>query len=155
MLGELSAAEAEALLRSQRIAHLGVRSDERVYVFPVAYGYDGRFVYVVSHAGLKVALLRAHPEACLQVDRIHSPADWRSVLVHGTYEELHEEADRDAALAAIAGQGDTPQPASLAPYLGGPAEMVVYRLRVTEQTGRYERSQPLVLGHPPPPPADA
>lgn len=140
-LGTLSAAEPEALLRSQRIAHLGVRSAERVYV--------------VSHEGLKVALLRAQPEACLQVDVIHSPADWRSVMLHGTYEELHEEADQDAALAAIAGQGDTPPPASVAPYRGGPAAMVVYRLRGTAQTGRYERSQPLVLGQPPSPPANA
>src|SRR5262249_34878782 len=46
MLGNLDPAEIERLLRSQRIAHLGVRSDERIYVFPIGYGYDGAFIYL-------------------------------------------------------------------------------------------------------------
>lgn len=146
MFGDLNGMEIEHLLESQRIGHLGVRGEDAVYVFPVAYGYDGAFAYFVSHEGLKVQLMRAHPEICLQVDDIASPARWRSAMLHGTFEELVDEAERDIAMTAIISQDDVAMPPSIAPYIDGPEKIVVYRLRVHEKTGRYERSE--VLAHP-------
>lgn len=148
MYGELDTYEIETLLSRERIGRLGVHSEERVYVFPICYGYDGGFIYLVSHDGLKVRLMRSHPEACLEVDQVSSPAEWRSVLVHGRFEELTDEAARDAAMAVIVGQGDTALPSSIAPYVDGPENIVAYRLQITEVTGRYERSQPLALTKP-------
>jgi nitroimidazol reductase NimA-like FMN-containing flavoprotein (pyridoxamine 5'-phosphate oxidase superfamily) len=145
MFGVLDDLEVEELLRSERVARLGVRGGDRVYVFPVCYGYDGEFVYVVSHEGLKVQLLRAAPEACIQVDQVQSPAEWRSVMLHGTYEELTDPAAQDVAMAAIVGQTGEPMPSSIVPYLDGPAGVVVYRLHISDRTGRYERSQAIAL----------
>lgn len=138
MYGALDAAEIEQILRAQQIGRLGVTDGDRVYVVPVSYGYDGASIYVVSHEGLKVQLMRAHPSVCFEVEEIASPAHWRTVIAQGTYEEITDAAERERALAIIASQGPAPLPPSLAPYLEGPARVVVYRIRLGEKTGRYE-----------------
>lgn len=138
MLGELDKAEIERILQTQQIGRLGVTDGERVYIFPVCYGYDGASLYLVSRLGLKVQLMRVHPEVCLEVELIESPAHWRTVMVHGRFEEVALPEERDAALALVAGQGDVTAPWSIAPYLGGPEEMVVYRIDPHEKTGCFE-----------------
>lgn len=146
MIGNLTGPEIEAVLRQCKLAHLGVFDGDRVYVFPVNYGYDGASFYLHSHDGLKIGAMRGHPEVCLQVEQIVSPAHWRSVMAHGAYMELTQEAARDAALAAIVGQGET-TPLSTAPYIEGHERLVVYRIAPSEITGRYERSEVLALRH--------
>ena len=145
MLGALTDAETDDVLRRQHIGRLGVAGENAVYIFPVAYGYRGTYVYFVSHEGLKVQLMRSHPHGCFQVDEIVSPAEWRSVMLHGTFEELSEEQDRDEGMSAIVEQEDSHAPPSFAPYVDGPDAMVVYRLNIEERTGRFERSQALAL----------
>jgi uncharacterized protein len=141
MLGNLTADEIESLLRRQQIGRLGVTDGKRVYIFPVAYGYDGASVFVVSRPGLKVQLMRGHPEVCVEIEEIETPARWRTVIAHGHYEKVTDPDERDEALALIAMQGETPTAPSLAPYLDGPEAMIVYRIRLTEKTGRFERDE--------------
>jgi nitroimidazol reductase NimA-like FMN-containing flavoprotein (pyridoxamine 5'-phosphate oxidase superfamily) len=81
----------------------------------------------------------------LEVEDITTPAQWRTVLVHGTYEELTEEADRDTALGIIGAQGEQPLLPSMAPYIDGPEAIVVYRINPTEITGRFEQEAVLPL----------
>jgi uncharacterized protein len=145
MIGNLNFHEIDHLLRTQQIGRLGLTGEGKVYVFPVAYGYDGTAIYLVSREGLKVRLMRAQPEVCLEVDGITTPAQWRSVLAHGTFEELTEEFDRDRALAVIGAQGEQPLLPSMAPYLDGPEAIVVFRINLTEVTGRFEQEPALPL----------
>ena len=145
MIGNLDQGEIERVLRRQPIGRLGVVGGDDVYIFPVAYGYDGTDVYIHSHAGrfggLKVELMRAHPQVCLEVEEIVGPLHWRTVLVHGRAEEVTDPSTRDAAFAAIVTQEGESAPLSIAPYIGGPEEIVVYRIRPTAMTGRYEREE--------------
>jgi len=142
VLGELTTDETERVLRRQQLGRLGVTGDGRVSIFPVSFGYDGAFIYAVSQLGLKVRLMRQHPEVCFEVEEVESPARWRTVLAHGTFEELSDEASRDDAFAQIAAQGDV-APLSLAPYSGSMETLIVYRIRVTEKTGRFEHDEVL------------
>jgi hypothetical protein len=66
-------------------------------------------------------------------------------MVHGSFEEVTYEDDRDRAFAVMAAQGDLQAPDSIAPYVDGPDALVVYRIRITELQGRFERNEPLVL----------
>ena len=141
MLGELDVAEIEGVLQRGQIGRIGVAGDGRMYIFPITYGYDGGSVYGVSHYGLKVRLMRKNPEVCIEVEEIESPARWRTVIAHGRFEELTGEADRDAALAAIVSQGPTPAPPSLAPYIDGVEQIIAFRIRIGEKTGRYEQDE--------------
>jgi len=117
---------------------------QRVSIYPVNYGFDGETLYLQSREGEKIRAMREHPEVCLQVDQVITPARWRSVLVHGAFEEIGDDAERDDALAAILRQGGA-QPPSVAPYLDGPEQLVVYRVPIRELTGRYEESAVLLL----------
>jgi nitroimidazol reductase NimA-like FMN-containing flavoprotein (pyridoxamine 5'-phosphate oxidase superfamily) len=141
MIGDLTREEMERVLRSQQAGHLGVTDGRRVYIFPISYGYRGDSIYLVSRPGLKLRLMRSHPEVCFEVEQIETPARWRSVMAHGTFEEIVDPPAREAALAIIAAQGDAAVPPSLSPYLDGPEAMVVYRIRVRETTGRFEQDE--------------
>jgi len=141
MFGELGSAEIERILRDGQVGRLGITDGEEVYIFPVSYGYDGESAYIVSRLGLKVRLMRAHPRVCLQVDEITTPAQWRSVMAHGEYEELTEQAARDTAFDLIVGQGGSLLPPSLAPYVDGPEVVVVYRIHLQQKSGRYEQDE--------------
>lgn len=48
MLGVLTTEEIEAVLRSEVIGRIGCRGNDRVYVVPITYAYDGEAVY--AHA---------------------------------------------------------------------------------------------------------
>jgi nitroimidazol reductase NimA-like FMN-containing flavoprotein (pyridoxamine 5'-phosphate oxidase superfamily) len=146
MIGELNATEIREVLAQQHLGRLGVWGEGRVYIFPVSYGFDGGdVVYIQSHEGLKVRLMRAHAEVCFEVERLDGPCQWETVMVHGTFEEIHGEAQRDEAFAIIAGQGGLRAPDSIAPYLDGPGAIVVCRIHIAEATGRFERDDPLIL----------
>lgn len=138
MYGELDPTEIERVLQRGQVARLGLVGDGRVYIFPISYGYDGNFIYGISHPGLKVRLMRAQSEVCVEVEEIETPAHWRTVMAHGRFEEITGEAGRDAVLAAIVAQGERPAPPSLAPYMDGADRFVAFRVRLTEKTGRYE-----------------
>lgn len=141
MFGDLTPEEIDLLLQHRRIGHLGTTGDGKVYITPVAYAYDAVYVYFVSHEGLKVRLLRSHPEACLEVSEIYSPVKWRSALLHGVYEEITDPAERKRVIDVVVGEAESPMPSSVEQFLQRD-EVVVYRLRIHERTGRYEYTDP-------------
>lgn len=145
MLAELDRRDVESLLLEQNVGRLGVLGGDEVYIFPVCYGFDGEYIYAQSSEGLKLRLLRAHPKVCFEVEEIRGPGRWASVMAHGTFEELRDERDRDRAFATIMAQAGPRPPASLAPYLQGPEALVVFRLRISSLTSRYEDGQPVPL----------
>ncbi len=126
----------EELLRTAlvgRIAccgHGAEEGDGRPYVVPLAYGYDGEAVYAHSGPGRKIRLMRAQPLVSFEVDQAEAPDRWRSAIAEGVYEEITERAERERALGVV-----YPPPAAV-PALG--PETVVYRIRLTAKSGRYE-----------------
>lgn len=78
MLGELSGPDIELMLRSEWVARLGLHADGLTYVVPINYAYDGRAVYAHSNDGLKLRLLRANPNVCVEVDQVSDLFNWRS-----------------------------------------------------------------------------
>src|SRR5262245_55355972 len=97
MIGTLDETQIDALLRSEKIGRLGCHADGRTYVVPISYVYDGWYLYGHAVEGQKIRMMRAYPEVCLQVDHIRNLAHWRSVIVWGTFEELHGDAALDVA----------------------------------------------------------
>ena len=45
MIGTLSPEEIEALLRRHRVGRNGCSANDRPYVVPITYNYDGGYVY--------------------------------------------------------------------------------------------------------------
>jgi uncharacterized protein len=130
---ELPPEEIERLLGTAivgRIACCAHGGDGRPYVVPLAYGYDGEAIYAHSGVGRKIRMMRAQPLVTIEVDEAQAADRWRSVIAEGTYEELSETAARERALAII-----FPEPGAR-PRLG--PQTIVYRIRLTAKSGRYE-----------------
>jgi nitroimidazol reductase NimA-like FMN-containing flavoprotein (pyridoxamine 5'-phosphate oxidase superfamily) len=74
--------------------------------------------------------MRANPLVTFEVDTAEAADRWRSVIAEGVYEELSDPAERAAALLVV-----YPPPA-VVPNL--PPETIIYRIRLTAKSGRYE-----------------
>jgi uncharacterized protein len=124
----------EALLRTAIVGRIaccghGAAGDGRPYLVPLAYGYDGDAVYAHSDPGRKLDLMRAEPRVTFEVDEAEAPDRWRSVIAEGTFEEIDDPRQRDAALEVIYRAAGTPE-------LG--SQTIVFRIRLTSRSGRYE-----------------
>ena len=73
-LSEMDAQECRALLAISRVGRLGCTRDGMPYVVPISFVYDDGHIYSFSLVGHKVLAMRGHPQVCLEVDEIHSPA---------------------------------------------------------------------------------
>jgi nitroimidazol reductase NimA-like FMN-containing flavoprotein (pyridoxamine 5'-phosphate oxidase superfamily) len=150
VLGELNAKEIEQLLHDEVIARLGCHVDGLTYVVPITYAYDGEALIGHSADGLKLQLMRQNPEVCVEVDHMDTLVQWRSVIAWVRYEELCGDAAR-AAMATLMQHlrtlmlRQTGQPsegfakAHKADVQG--RQVVVYRIRLTHKTGRFERHE--------------
>jgi hypothetical protein len=133
---ELSAREVDEFLRAQRIARLGCHADGVTYVVPLIYAYEDGAVVAVTTEGRKTAMLRENPRVCVEVDEYDADGkgSWRSVIAHGTCEELAGEEIQPALalmrerFARTAGRSAEPRPL-------GP-NVVVLRIRLDEISGR-------------------
>ena len=138
MVGLLSQDEIEALLRRCRVGRIGCCIDDRPYVVPVNFAYDGSAVYVVSGPGRKIDAMRADPGVCFEVDEIDESAgalDWRSVIADGVYVELTDDDGRRAALTLLG--KICPDSPSCMPV--NSAGMIIFRIELTEKSGRFGR----------------
>ena len=126
--------DIEALLRTATVGRIaccghGATGDGRPYLVPLGYGYDGDAVYAHSAPGRKLDLMRVEPRVTFEVDEAVAPDRWRSVIAEGTFEAIDDPQQRDAALAVIYGADGVPD-------LG--SQTVVFRIRLTSRSGRYE-----------------
>jgi nitroimidazol reductase NimA-like FMN-containing flavoprotein (pyridoxamine 5'-phosphate oxidase superfamily) len=136
MIGLLSDEEIDAMLWRNRVGRLACASNDRPYIVPINYAYDGCAVYAYSSVGRKIGVMREQPLVSFEIDEVESGSAWRSVIVEGRYEELTGD-DRMRALALLARNGDAPVARTLGDGQG--AQIVLFRILVDERSGRFER----------------
>ena len=143
MIEILGDEEIERILTDQFVGRLGCHADGRTYVVPIAYAYRDNCIYGHSAEGVKIRMMRANPNVCFEVDRIEGLSQWRSVITWGHYEELHGQSAREALrilllrfLTTKTHALDHPLPPARPGVLD--EEGIVYRIRLTEKTGRVE-----------------
>ncbi|MFK7811601.1 MAG: pyridoxamine 5'-phosphate oxidase family protein [Maribacter sp.] len=90
MTKKLELSECLKVLNANYLGRIAYISGNSPYVVPVTYFYDAEEKSILSYStiGHKIKAMRAHEDVSLQVDDIHSIQKWRSVLVHGHFEEL-------------------------------------------------------------------
>lgn len=156
MFKELNSKQIEEVISENFFGRLGCHADDETYVVPISYAYDGKYIYARSFEGLKVTMMRKNPKVCFQIDTMKDMADWRSVIIWGTYEELTDEKDRnkgleklmsrvlpDVASETVKFTGEWPFPSTDYAHIEG----VVYRILVTKKTGRSEMLDPELFRH--------
>ena len=90
MRRKLQKKECLSILNNNYIGHLAYISGASPFVLPITYYYDSTTNSITSYSskGHKVKAMRKNPSVALGVDEIDSVKNWRSVMVHGTFEEL-------------------------------------------------------------------
>lgn len=104
-------------------------NDGRPTIVPLAYGYDGEAAYAVGPLGQKIRIMRIQPLVSFEVDSATEEDRWQSAVAEGVYEELSTPEARESGLKVIFGDRERPHI---------PDEHIVYRLRFTAKTGRFE-----------------
>ncbi len=150
MVGSLTHSQMEHVLQSQLVGRIACNAGERLYVIPVSYVYRDGYIYAHSREGLKIAIMRENPKVCFQVDAMEDMTNWRSVIAWGVYEELKKEKDQRNALKIIFDRfvpyatSESVRPAhdfTHAPEVVEKGKKaVVYRIKVLEKTGRFEKT---------------
>jgi nitroimidazol reductase NimA-like FMN-containing flavoprotein (pyridoxamine 5'-phosphate oxidase superfamily) len=150
MIGKLTTHEIERLLGKEVVGRIGCSDGIIVYVVPISYAYDGKYIYCHTHEGLKTGMMRRNPMVCFEVDRLHDMANWQSVVAQGQFEELTDPAMRNDALQKlhervlplVSSQTTHLSPDwPFAPVDLGKIQGVTFRIRLEEKSGRYEKTQ--------------
>jgi len=82
--------EIKFILENNYIGYLGYIYKDRPYIVPITYYFnkENNTIICYSGEGHKVDAMRKNNAISLQVTSINSVTTWKSVLVHGTFEEL-------------------------------------------------------------------
>lgn len=148
MLGELNPEQIESVLAANVVGRIGCFADGKIYVVPVTYVYDNGYIIGHTGQGMKTDMLQKNPECCFEVDVMQNMANWQSVITWGTFEQLKGE-EATVAMKKLINRlmplmsSETSQPTH---GLEGTHRMdthlmkaVVYRIRLKEKTGRFEK----------------
>ena len=136
---EMAAGEAHALLKKVGYGHLGCAREGRPYVLPIHYAYGEPDIYIFTTEGMKTDYIAANPEVCIQVEEVHDPTHWRSVIAFGQAERLIKPEDMEHAMQFITETNPTLTPAVNKMWIDawGRANVVaIYRIHPSIISGR-------------------
>jgi uncharacterized protein len=135
----LSREECEQILSRSRVGRLAYAWKNHVDIEPLHYVYDEQWLYGRTSPGAKLAVTGEEwwPVA-FEVDEVEGPFQWRSVVVHGGFYALTEDAaewreaarDRGVELLRVL------VPETLTPDDPAPHRTVLFRIAVQEVSGR-------------------
>ncbi|PUZ20933.1 hypothetical protein GA0116948_11862 [Chitinophaga costaii] len=146
MLGNLNEQEIEEVLLRNVTGRIGCYDGSRVYVVPVSYAYNDKYIIAHAHEGMKINIMRKNPQVCFEVDEMQDQANWRSVIAWGVYEEVLQERERYYAMKFLVSRlmhlqlSETARlpEKELVPTKPDQLKPIVYRIRLGERTGRFE-----------------
>jgi len=128
---DMSPAEMHQLLQRESFGHLGCARDNRPYVLPMHYAYDGKELYFFTTQGMKTQYIKSNSQVCLQVEEIKDPTHWKSVMVIGQAVELTSAEETQRAVKLITERNPSLTPAISATQLdsmGRAVDIALYRI---------------------------
>lgn len=151
MLGDLTIQDIEDVLQHNTLGRLGCADGDTVYVVPVNYAYDGRYIIAHSTEGQKVQMMRKKPGVCFLVDEMQDMANWKSVIVWGQFEEVTDELEKQKAMETlwqkmlklkVSETALPPHAFGKRPRArqAGYVKVVIWRIDINKKTGRFERN---------------
>jgi nitroimidazol reductase NimA-like FMN-containing flavoprotein (pyridoxamine 5'-phosphate oxidase superfamily) len=148
MTGDLTKDEINNVLMSQSLCRIACSDDDKPYIVPVIFAYAGDYLFGQSMPGTKLNILRKNPNVCVQVDIINSMTSWKSVIIFGKFEELHDK-EAENAREQLYSKIFSLMTGSAVHNFGHELESaidennriksVMYRIKVEKITGRYQK----------------
>jgi nitroimidazol reductase NimA-like FMN-containing flavoprotein (pyridoxamine 5'-phosphate oxidase superfamily) len=129
-------------LGDTRIGHLACSHGTQSYVTPFSYAYHENFIYSFATVGRKVEWMRANPLVCVEVERIVNREEWRTVVIFGRFQELHNSRElpdlREFAHSLLSREGRWWEPGYAKTLHWGverKLEAIYFRISIEEITG--------------------
>ena len=99
MFKNLETKEIDYILENNYIGQIGYIYNNRPFVVPITYFFDkeNKAIICYSGDGHKMNAMRKNPTVSLLVSDVDTVTDWKSVLVHGVFEQ-HFGSDAKAYL---------------------------------------------------------
>lgn len=138
-IDEMGQKEIQDFLQQVGYGHLGYIHEGKPYVMPMHYYLEEKDIYLFTTVGMKTHDIDANPAVCLQVEEIHTPVHWRSVIVTGQAERVTEQQDIDRVMQLVKESNPALSPAINRTWVDswGRAEVVaLYRIYPEEMSGR-------------------
>ena len=90
MIKNLELSECLNLLGRNYLGRVAFIFQGNPYIIPITYFHDANEKCILSYAakGHKIQAMRNYGSVAFQVDEIKSIQEWKSVLVHGKFQEL-------------------------------------------------------------------
>lgn len=108
---EMDKYEIDNVLAGRDYGHLACSEDDRPYIVPIHYVYDGTRIYIYTTEGKKTDIIQSNPQVCLQVEEVVNGEDWRSVVVVGKAQQILEPKDREKAIRLVRSSNPSLTPA--------------------------------------------
>jgi nitroimidazol reductase NimA-like FMN-containing flavoprotein (pyridoxamine 5'-phosphate oxidase superfamily) len=114
-----------------------------VYVVPITYVYEDGHIFSHSLDGKKIEMMRSNPKVCVQVEEVYSLFNWRSVIIHGRFEELKNGLEAEQGLRLlkykIAGLANSKKISFLEVEFDAIlSQAKIFRIKIEKVTGRSE-----------------
>ena len=149
----LEKSDCLALLGENYIGRLAFVVGENPFINPITYFYDAVENSILSYSapGYKIEAMRKHQSVAFQVDDIKSIQQWRSVLVHGEFEQLEGSTAKNYLHRFSEGvqhtiterENGTPKfIQDFSSRLQKRGIPIVYRIRITDVVGKYREETP-------------
>lgn len=144
----LSKPECLEEVKKHYVAKLGYIMKDCPFIVPITYYFDERENCILAYSvqGHKIEGMRKNTTVCLYIDSITSVKKWKSVLVHGAFEELSEVDS--AFYLNLLGEGvrdllndmDNKETKTMAEFSNikfAHGKPIVYRINIWDVTGRH------------------
>lgn len=150
MIGKLSDQQMQTILQQNMMGRIGCSSNTKIFVVPICYAYNGKSIIAHSAEGMKIEIMRNHPQVCFEVDVITSITHWESVIIWGQYQEILDEKEKFysmkflmSRLLQFSASEKVHQAQAIVAeddkgHFNSNIRPVVYRITIEEMTGRYE-----------------
>ena len=144
--------ECFQLLGQSYIGRLAFIRSARPYITPITYFHDVEEKCILSYSseGNKIEAMRNYNSVSFQVDEIKSIQNWRSVIVHGNFEELDGSTAKQYLHKFAQGVQNTiskaggASPKFISDFSGRLSQRkipIVYRINITEISGKYRNDK--------------
>ncbi len=149
---DLKTNQCIAILKNNYLGRLGYIAKNSPYIVPITYFYyddSNNSIICYSGEGHKIEAMRKNHSVSLQVDEIDSVNKWRSVLVHGVFEELkgidarhllHEFAE---GVKSIISKNEPTMPHAIGDFSSKIHQEkipIVYHIKILEITGKIRKA---------------
>ena len=136
---DMSRDEMHELLKRQSFGHLGCSREDKPYVVPMNYVFDGEELFFFTTEGMKTRFIDANPQVCLQVEEVTDSTHWRSVMITGAAHHITASEEMQKAMKLITSRNPSLTPAISATSLdtwGRAVDIALYRISPEIMDGR-------------------